>query len=253
MQVVGYVRTGREGGPALVLAEEGELERVPLEPGTALAYTLGERRCAGVLAEDRHEQCDRTTSPYCDRHADRWPCARCSGDCDKPLDSCEAEHAIYLAGFSPDVHKVGVTKAYRLETRLREQGAERAAHLRTVEDGRVARAQEAALADRIPDRVRVATKIAGLHREFDEAAWERLLADFDAETTFEFDYGLALETAPVPETTATGVVRGVKGRILVLEDGGTAYAVDLRDLVGYGVEAGATDRDRQASLGAFSE
>jgi len=50
---------------------------------------------------------------------------------------------------------------------------------------------------------------------------------------------------------ATGTVRGVKGRVLCLDRGGTAYAVDLRDLVGYDVAPRATERDLQASLGAF--
>lgn len=251
MQVVDHVRSGREGGPALVLAADGELQRVALDPGAELAYALGERHCAGTVADGRHVRCERGAAPYCDRHVSRWPCARCTGDCDKPIDSCEAEHAIYLAAFAPDVHKVGVTKSYRLETRLREQGADRAAHLRTVEDGRIARTQEAALADRISDRVRVPAKVAGLHRRVDEAAWTGILDEFDPEETYAFEYGLDLATAPVPETTATGLVRGVKGRILVIEDAGTAYAVDLRDLLGREIEVGGTDRERQSSLGAF--
>lgn len=258
MQVVDYVRTGHEGGPALLLAEEsGDLERLALDPGTELAYSLGERRCAGTLADGTHEACDAAAAPYCDAHTHTWVCARCTGDCLKPEMDCHGEHAIYVAAFAPDVHKVGVTYLDRLPKRLQEQGADAAAHVRTVANGRIARELEAEIAERIPDRVRVPTKVAGLHQEIDEAAFEATLAedlpaDFEVHETYDFDYGLALDDAPVPETTATGTVRGVKGRILVLEEHGTAYAVDMRDLLGYELEAGTSDREKQASFGAFS-
>jgi hypothetical protein len=164
---------------------------------------------------------------------------------------CVADHAVYLAAFAPDTFKVGVTKAYRLETRLREQGADRAAHLRTVENGRIAREIEAELAESIPDRVRVGTKRRGLGRSVDDAAWRDLLAEFAPLGTFALDYGLDLAERPVDETLATGDVRGTKGRLLVLDHGGSTYAVDCRDLVGYDVTAGGTDRRLQSSLGAF--
>ncbi|AAV45834.1 unknown [Haloarcula marismortui ATCC 43049] len=53
------------------------------------------------------------------------------------------------------------------------------------------------------------------------------------------------------ETLATGTVRGTKGRVAVLENNGSVYAVDLRQLVGYELTDGGTDRDLQSSLGAF--
>lgn len=252
MQVVGYRRTGREDGPALVLATDGEVESLALSTGRELAFALGERHCAGTVVEDRHRACPDPAAPYCDRHTDRWPCARCTGDCDRPIENCHREHVVYLAAFAPDHHKVGVTKTGRLETRLREQGADRAAHVRTVEDGRIARRVEAEIAARVPDRVRVPTKVAGLHREVDEHAWNDLLTAFEPLETFDFDYDLDLSDAPIPETTATGTVVGVQGRVLVLEDGGTNYAVDMRDLLGHELEAGRTDRQRQSSLGSFS-
>jgi len=258
VQVVDYVRTGHEGGPALLLADEsGDLESLALDPGTALAYTLEERRCAGTLADGTHEACETPAAPYCDAHTHTWVCARCTGDCLKPEMDCHGEHAIYVAAFAPDVHKVGVTYLDRLPKRLQEQGADAAAHVRTVANGRIARELEAEIADRIPDRVRVPTKIAGLHREVDEAAFDSTLEtelppDFEVHDRFSFDYGLDLDAAPVPETTATGTVRGVKGRILVLEEHGTHYAVDLRDLLGYELTEGTSDREKQASFGAYS-
>ena len=250
MQIVGY-DAGVDDEPALLLAAEGALEREPLTPGTELAYALGERHCAGVLGEDGHTPCDRDRAPYCDQHTDRWPCARCTGECSLPLPSCREEHAVYLAAFAPATFKVGVTRSWRLDTRLREQGADRAAHLRTVADGRVARQIEAEIAEDVGDRVRVPAKIEGLHRSVDADAWRRLLAGFDPIETFEFDYGLALDDRPVSETLVAGTVRGTKGRALVVDNGGSTYAVDMRDLVGYELREGGTDRQLQSSLGAF--
>ncbi len=251
MQVVGYDAGGSE--PALLVGIDGTVEREPLGQGRDLAYTLGDRRCAGVVDGDDHLACDRPTAPYCDAHRSRWPCARCTGDCDLPLESCREEHAIYLAAFAPDTFKVGVTRTWRLETRLREQGADRAAHVRTVADGRVARQIEAEHASEIPDRVRVPEKVRGLHRSVEESAWRDLLADFEVRETFAFDYGIDLDARPVAETLATGTVLGTKGRVLLLERPSGVYAVDLRDLVGHELVAGASDRDLQSSLGSFGD
>jgi hypothetical protein len=250
VQIVGYEAAVEESA-GLVVATDGVVEREPLDPGRDLAYSLGERHCAGLRNGDDHTRCPRTDAPYCDRHSDRWPCARCAGGCSLPLDSCREEHAVYLAAFAPATFKVGVTRSWRLDRRLREQGADRAAHLRTVEDGRIARQIEADIARETGDRVRVPTKIEGLHRSVDADTWQDLLAEFDPIDTYEFDYGLDLAERPVAETVLSGTVRGTQGRVLVLETGGTTYAVDMRDLVGHDVEAGATDRDLQSSLGAF--
>ncbi len=253
MQIVGYETAVRERGPALILAEDGDLTRQSLDSGTTLAYRLGDRHCAGRIADGRHVACGAATAPYCDRHTDRWPCARCRGRCSKPLANCEKPHALYLAAFAPDVVKVGVTKIRRLRDRLHEQGADRAAYLEPFDDGRLARRREAALAERLPDRVRTATKLTGLHRSVDEAVWQRHLDRFDPIDTYRLEYGLELDRAPIRDTRAAGRVRGTKGRILVLSVDETTYGVDLRQLVGYRVEPDAgSETDRQAQLGTFS-
>ena len=239
------------GDGGLLLADGDGVEYVDLTPGTELAYTLGERHCAGVVAEGSHTACDADAAPYCDQHSHTWICARCTGECLKDEMDCFEDHAVYLAAFAPDTFKVGVTREWRLETRLLEQGADRAAHIRTVDDGRAARRIEAGIADRIPDRVRLPTKRAGIHRRVDDDAWRDLLADFDPIGTFSFDYDLGLSDRPVAETMATGTVRGVKGRLLLLDRGENTYAVDLRELVGYEVSEDASERELQSSLGAF--
>jgi len=252
VQVVGYETAAVTGDDAvLVVADEGQIRRESLAPGAELAYSLGQRHCAGVVEDSSHEPCSAERAPFCDRHTSRWACARCTGDCDRPLPACHEEHAVYLAAFAPDAFKVGVTRSWRLETRLREQGADRAAHLRTAEDGRIARQIEADIAPSVGDRVRVPTKMSGLGREVDNAAWQELLASHDPITLFAFEYGLALAEQPVSETLASGTVRGTKGRVLVLDRGGSTYAVDLRSLVGHELAAGQPDRPLQSSFAAF--
>jgi len=253
VQVVGYETApeGESDHASLLAASDGSLRPEPLAPGRDLAYALGDRHCAGAVDGGVHVACDSPETPYCDRHTSRWACARCRGDCDRPLESCREEHAIYLAAFAPATFKVGVTRSWRLETRLREQGADRGVHLRTVDDGRIARQIEADIAADVGDRVCVPAKIQGLHRSVDEDAWASLLEGFDPLATYEFDYGLALEDRPMVETLTTGTVRGTQGRVLVLDRGEGTYAVDIRDLVGYELRDGGVDRDLQSSLAAF--
>ncbi|MFC4356672.1 DUF2797 domain-containing protein [Halobium salinum] len=268
MQIVGY-DSGADAGLLLSGVADGgsdeggdtpadhwtagvdDVAYVPLDPGAELAYSLGTRRCAGTFTDAGHVACDATDAPYCRDHRSTWVCARCTGTCLKDTMDCYDDHAVYLAAFAPDRFKVGVTKLWRLETRLREQGADRGAHVRTVANGRIAREIEAGIAESISDAVRVPTKRDGLGSTVDDAAWESLLDGFDPIETFTFDYGLDLADRPVAETIASGTVRGTKGRLLVLDRGGTTYAVDVRDLVGYEVEAGPSERDLQSSLGAF--
>ena len=240
-------------GGGLYVASGGTVDYVDASPGTELAFGLGERRCAGTVHEGDHIACDAADAPYCDDHSHVWVCARCTGTCLKDEMDCHETHAMYLAAFAPDVLKVGVTKEWRLSTRLCEQGADRAAHIRTFPNGRIAREVEAKLAagDDLVDRVRVPTKLDGFGRAVDEAAWAALLDRFDPIERFEFDYGLALDERPVAETMAAGTVRGWKGRVIVLDRGGSTYAVDARDLVGYELTDAVPERELQSSLGAF--
>jgi hypothetical protein len=251
VQIVGYETRDGDGPAALVVAEEGTVRSQSLTPGEELAFTLGGRHCAGEIFDGTHQSCERESAPYCDDHVSRWPCARCTGTCAMPIEACHEEHAVYLVAFAPETVKVGVTRSWRLGTRLREQGADRAAHIRTVKNGRIARQFESDLADRFPDRVRVRQKIESLHRSVVDDAWAPIVEEFDPIETFDFDYGLSLESRPVHETMANGTVLGTKGRVLVLKRSGTVYAVDLRDLVGYeGTDEPAT-RTIQSSFGSF--
>lgn len=264
MQIVGYEtgvdrleytpQDGVEGEvtPAsLLLADNGRIHRQPLPRGTDLEYGLDDRHCAGHIHDDSHESCDAADAPECPDHTTEWPCARCTGACDKPIPACDEEHAVYIAAFAPAHFKVGVTRLWRLPARLHEQGADHAAHVHTVSDGRIARRIERELTDTIPDRVAIDAKIDGLHQTLDHTAWHTLLDDFAVIDTIPLEYEFDLDTRPVVETLATGTVLGTKGRLLILAHAGGTYAVDLRDLVGYDITEGEPVRDIQSNLGVF--
>ncbi len=254
MQIVGYdTGVGTDEAAALLLAADGAVEREPLSSGRELSYTLAGRRCAGVVDGTDHVPCERPGAPHCDVHDSTWICARCTGTCLKAEMDCYQEHAIYLAAFAPATFKVGVTGRSDPAIRLREQGADRGAVIRRVENGRIAREIEAEIARStpIPDSVRVPRKIEGINRTVDTDAWKRLLDGFEIDRTYEFDYGLELDSTPIPETLASGVVRGTKGRVLVLERDGGVFAVDMRSLVGYELRSGTSSRNLQSGLGSF--
>lgn len=238
---MGYRPSGAEP-PGVVVATDGETRTVPLVAGERVSYTLGERRCAGVVRDGRHEPCDADRAPYCAVHESRYDPA-----------TNDARHAVYLAAFAPATFKVGITQATRLERRLREQGADRAAKVGEVSDGAVARAREEAIDEdsRLTQRVRVSQKLPGLHQSVEESPWDALLADYEPAARFDLSYGVSVTERPIQTTMLAGEVRGVQGRVALLDRAGTTYAVDLRDLVGYELREGTDDRDLQSSLGAF--
>ncbi len=254
MQIVGYETSGEpEEAAELLFSRDGVVERTSLSPGSQIAHALVERRCAGTIDGIEHIPCERRTAPYCEHHDSTWICARCTGTCLKAEMDCHQEHAIYLAAFAPASFKVGVTRRDDPTVRLREQGADRGAIVRRVENGRIAREIETEIARTtpIPDSVRVSAKIEGIGQDVDVASWKRLLERFDVGRTHEFEYGLNLDSAPIPETIASGTVFGTKGRVLVVERRGEPFAVDMRSLVGYEVRSGSASRELQSSLGSF--
>jgi hypothetical protein len=197
VQIVGYDVGVGEADPALLLAADGTVEPEPLRPGRRLHYALGRRRCAGAVDGTEHRSCERSAVPRCPRHETTWICARCTGTCLKAEMDCHREHAVYVAAFAPATFKVGVTGRSDPEIRLREQGADRGAVIRRVENGRIAREIESKIASEtaLVDSVRVPTKIAGMGRSVDEAAWERRLSAFDVERRYDLEYGFELSSS----------------------------------------------------------
>lgn len=248
VQIVGYESTP---DPSLLIAEDARVESIPLSPGRTLEFPLGDRQCAGSIDETRHITCGSASVPWCPEHTDTWICARCRGTCLKDVMDCHDPHVVYLAIVAPDAIKVGVTKAHRIERRLHEQGADRGVTIHEVANGRIAREIEADIANTHPERIRTSQKITGLSHRIDDTAWEDILERYEPIDTYHPEYDLDLDEQPIHETVAWGTVRGVKGRLLVLDAGGSTYVTDVRDLVGYHIAPDMSDHSLQSGLAAF--
>jgi len=229
--------------PHLVLEKNGELEQIYLKSGDFINYKLSGRRCAGRVTNGEHESCREYKVPYCTEHTNDWICARCTGNCDLPLSTCKEIHAVYIAGFSPSTFKVGVTRMSRLITRLKEQGARKAAHIEIVSNGRTARQIERGIADKIKDRVISKEKLKGIGQHVSEKEWEGVIADYKTIKMFDLEYGFELEYPPIPAVILSGKIIGIEGRFLILEVSKDNYAVDLRDLIGYEIEEGKENKE----------
>jgi len=209
------------------------MELLPLTDHLSLG--LGRRTCVGKWQGDVYYYCDSESVPVCGSCQEFNACAICTGTCLKDEKTCLEEHAVYIAMFRPDILKIGVTKACRLDDRLREQGADVAATVEYVSDGELARRRERELQKRygIKGTVRHAQKIQ-VDTELDWAAWDALKAKLGIheETKLSyFDVPLWMRPLQVKHMLM-GRVIGVKGRLVVLEKDATLYGFDLNNVLG---------------------
>lgn len=129
------IASGEDGGvPMLVATLVGGGPPVPLALAGDFAWRLsGNRTCVGRWRAGRHEACPGATPVASD-----FACLPCSGlevpecvfepQCASNPASCRCSfgpvpHVVYAAFYGP-LPKVGMTQAWRLGTRLREQGAD---------------------------------------------------------------------------------------------------------------------------------
>ncbi|MGZ4926694.1 MAG: DUF2797 domain-containing protein [Halobacteriota archaeon] len=209
------------------------MELLPLS-GT-LSLGIGRRTCVGKWQAGMYSSCDSEAAPVCGSCEEFNACAICTGKCLKEEKTCLEEHAIYIAMFRPDIFKIGVTKASRLNDRLREQGADIGAVVDYVLDGELARRRERELQKRyrIKGTVRHSQKML-VDTEIDWAAWDAMKAkmDIDDETELSyFDVPLWMRPLQV-KNMLLGLVIGVKGRLVVLEKDVTLYGFDLNNILG---------------------
>jgi len=201
---------------------------------------LGERWCAGKFVNGKYVRCKEKKYPYCDDCKPFDPCAVCKGKCLKEKMECAFPHSIYLALFSPDVLKVGVTKSERLVDRLKEQGADLGVEIARCENGMVARLIESKIAELVGDRVSTRVKIKSLTQKPNMNVWEGALLTFGRiGDVMKFDYfDKPLEREPLPlspteYSVIAGFGIGCKGNIFVFERFGILYALDLKELIGF--------------------
>lgn len=169
------------------------------------------------------------------------------------------KHIVYLAAFSADTAKVGITSEGRMLSRLREQGARRAVIVAHTPDAYAARAHEEAIHQwlYLPEQIRNGRKLALLNERFDaRAAGEfleslRLRAERELDLTplaqpllsFDADYlGDSLLEPPLVDLTEvsppmiSGVGVGLIGDILVMREVDRQLALPLKSVIGCALE-----------------
>ena len=209
------------------------MELLPLSGSLSLG--IGRRTCIGTWQAGVYRPCDSEEVPVCGSCQEFNACAICTGTCLKDEKTCLEEHAVYVAMFRPDIFKIGVTKASRLDDRLREQGADVAAVADYVADGELARRRERELQKRygIKGTVRHSQKML-VDTELDWGAWDAIKAKMDIhdETMLRY-FDLPLWMRPLQvKNMLLGRVIGVKGRLVVLEKDATLYGFDLNHILG---------------------
>jgi hypothetical protein len=209
------------------------MELLPLSDNLSLG--IGRRTCIGKWQAGMYRPCDSVEAPVCGSCREFNACAICTGTCLKDEKTCLEGHAVYLAMFRPDIFKIGVTKASRLNDRLREQGADVAAVADYVLDGELARRRERELQKRyrINGTVRHSQKML-VDTELDWAAWDAMNAKMDLHDEIKLRYfDLPLWMRPLQvKNMLLGRVIGVKGRLVVLEKDSTLYGFDLNHILG---------------------
>lgn len=237
MRIIGYSSIDK----ALIVVDKAFIASPGpqlIDISSQIALTLTGRGCAGRWEGETYLQCDSPVAPFCPRcSAVADACVICRGECRKPEKTCIEEHSVYLAVFAPATIKVGVSRTWRLETRLDEQGADEGFEIARFPDGEAARKLERAVSARFPDRLGFAEKIGvgGV----DPGAIDAVVAEFSPIRRFSFSrFPGPLEAAPIvlkPRVgmAVSGRVQGIKGQALVLEKHDTLYALNLDSLVGF--------------------
>ena len=169
------------------------------------------------------------------------------------------EHCVYLAAFSADTAKVGISSDGRVLSRLREQGARRAVIVARSSDAYGARAHEEAIHQwlYLPEQIRSGRKLALLSERFDAEAVTafveslRSRAERDLELpplaqpilSFDADYlgdnllePPLVDMSEVSPAMISGVGVGMIGDILILREADRQLALSLKRLIGCEVE-----------------
>lgn len=260
MQLVKYSWIGWE--PFLLARQGDAVFRLKLFQQD-FSVTLGEKHCIGFLRDGRHAPCPEnrkldygSNCSSCKLEDDFFMCMPCTGETcinAKRRDACREEnYFIYLAAFD-SVLKVGISFENRLQIRLVEQGADMAARIGYVRDGKDARSVEQWLMHhlKITDRMKGTDKHALLFGNPNNAA-PRMLAALKALRKQAFDWLLEkpeiydlrqyyrLERVlhqpsylPLEDgKSIEGQVVAAKGNLIIFRTGQGFVAVNAHDMIG---------------------
>lgn len=241
---------------------------------------LEEKHCIGRIQGGTPRPCEHVEEtntrqcPACRSKQTIQTCALCTGDeCLNPSmrsTYCQNPFVCYLAGFLPDILKVGVAVKRRYRRRVYEQGADLATVLAVKPNGQKARKLEHTIAEmEITDRVRKREKLRGVYTGSLDQLCEKfqtvrteIAENFDLPVNHQI---LALyELAEYPSLNKkpltvqlrngkkiSGELRGIKGSWLILQELDAFYALNVWQLAGWVVSHTEKRMRVQSSLKSF--
>jgi hypothetical protein len=188
--------------PVLILEHDGFVKKFPLSEKCTLNLNINPTRkfCIGYFDEfDKNYLCRSGNivqrglqCPECLNKDIYWKCAMCKGVyCLNPKanDFCsQNSHTVYLAAYSPELLKVGVSWSPRFQKRIAEQGANVAVKIAECKSGFDARKLEREINKqlKIPDRIPLKGKQSSLHYNYYLSDMTDLLFTMREKTIIEF-------------------------------------------------------------------
>lgn len=163
MQIIKY--RWEDWKPVLIAREENKQKKIDLMDKD-ICLKIGKRYCIGFHKDGKHNPCPSSAAVSgewfckdCMKNDDFFPCVKCVGSfCfnENQREKCiDNEYYLYLAAFDSFL-KIGVSYKFRLLERLVEQGADFAAKIALIQDGKYVRKLEQKIKHilNITDRVR---------------------------------------------------------------------------------------------------
>lgn len=254
-----------------------EISEMHLLPGKTLSLKiLNEHKCIGYKDPDDTPQSCKALATYRLGPDGRCPicksknrisdCSRCHGICINPEGRvyCKQPHIIYLAAFSPDFIKIGVSTERRWKRRIAEQGANLAVIIAHAVDGAAARIGEARIKEelKIPDRAHESIHLQSLKTGFKpDDLLHALSIQYQKVGQLKLGQGIELEATSdiydlynpyvqsigastrVPQAYSGsrllyGEIAAVKGWSLLISYKGNYSVFNLHNLIGHILEEG---------------
>lgn len=250
----------------LMLSIDGKFEQIMLNNGREISFCVdtSQRYCTGwydisehqaYLCEDRaHVDPGRETCFSCREKTAFNPAFYNTTEIsEKQARYNNQPHSVYVAHFGGDNTKAGITADSRGLKRIYEQGALQYAVVGAFPNATAAHNLEARLiANGLRDTVRKSQKSAILASKYDSAYEESILrkklaklgySDAEISTNIDHFFFGTYPNEPIiawkDSCNISGIVRGVVGNYLILENNERLYGLWLSTLYGYQVEVGS--------------
>lgn len=274
-----YVGFDAKNSPIIDTQVDNEISRYQaLGRSLSLTFDMSERYCTGWLDFANHKALPCPDHATVEKKYDQCIICRkktgfnpafynASSVSEQQQAINRNPHFLYLAYFTPDLVKVGISQEARGIRRLLEQGARIAMKLETFPTAEIARQYEAKISalDGIVEHVVSRKKLDLLKTRFDEAkavgelgkvldiVSEKLSVSFDkaqivrTEQYFNCqNLDLSSSTIVCDQPNLVGTVRSIVGHIAILERADRLLVYDLKKFVGY--KAKICDKDVEIDL-----